>query len=82
MAPSSLIFPKLILVISYLRKPVDVALGNNPEMNNGEDGPSARVLQLTSELPTIRDEVKRRLAQIQSKQRRGTTAGGSRSTSP
>ncbi len=49
--------------------PVDVALGNNPEMNNGNDGPSARVRQLTSELPTIRDEVKRRLALIQSKQK-------------
>jgi hypothetical protein len=49
--------------------PVDVALGNNPEMDNGEDGSSACIRQLTSELPTIRDEVKRRLAQIQYKQK-------------
>ena len=49
--------------------PVDVALGNNPEMKNGEDGPSARIRQLISELPAIRDEVKRRLTQIQYKQK-------------
>jgi hypothetical protein len=47
--------------------PVDVALGNNPEMNNGDD--CARVRQLTSGLPTIRDEVKRRLALTQTKQK-------------
>ena len=38
-------------------------------MKNGEDCPSARIRQLTSELPAIRDEVKRRLAQIQYKQK-------------
>lgn len=49
--------------------PVDVALGNNPELNKGEDGHSEHLRQLTSELPTIRDEVKRRLVLVQSKQK-------------
>lgn len=50
--------------------PIDVALGNNPGKDLGDDDSTNRVSTLTSKLSTIRDKVKKRMAVVQSKQKK------------
>jgi hypothetical protein len=49
--------------------PIDVALGNNPDLGLDDGDPSDRVRTLTAKLSQIREEVKGRMAAIQIKQK-------------